>query len=436
MIDVNFARLNHILIPATKTGRDRFRRSLAGKLLIPVVGFYEALSDEGRMLSVVSLIVGGFALDVGATQIYILWSALVGLLIAALAARAAYGIGDVRAEVIAPRRVTIGEEARFAIVLTSVGQRQRHALRVRGPFLPWDGQWIGDSPRVRKLAAHGRARIEVRARFAARGEHHLDPFRVAALVPLGLTLGRSIATGGCRFLVVPKIAPLTRLALPIGRRHQPGGIALASKTGESMDLLGVRPYRVGDPIRDLHARTWARLGTPVVREYQEEYFSRIGVVVDTGAGASDERRLEAAISLAAGVVAHLSRGESLIDLLVVGDVVHDLTLGRSLGNLEQALDLLATVERGPKLDAEALLARLAQHLPRLSCVVVVSFEGEASSAAADSLGERVRGYGVGCKTLLVGRRRSTRERDLSPMRGRDTQTIALDAIERGEALAL
>jgi uncharacterized protein (DUF58 family) len=435
MIDVNFARLNHILIPATKTGRDRFRKSLAGKMVGPLVGFYEALSDEGRMLSVVSLIVGGFALDVGATQIYLLWSALAGLLVASLVARAAYGMKDVRAEVIAPKRVTVGEEARFAIVLTSEGDRQRHALRVRGPFLPWDGRWIGESPRLRKLAARGRARVEVRARFAARGEHHLDPFRVAALVPLGLTLGRSIATGGCRFLVVPKIAPLARLALPMGRRHQPGGIALASKTGESMDLLGVRPYRVGDPIRDLHARSWARLGTPVVREYQEEYFSRIGVIVDTGAGAgaSDERRLEAALSLAAGVVAHLSRGESLIDLLVVGDVVHDLTLGRHLGNLEQALDLLAMVERGKKLDGETLLARLAEHLPRLSCVVVVSFDGDDTSAAANGLAERVRGYGVGCKTLLIGRRRASAG---DGSRGRDTQTIGLEAIERGEALAL
>ena len=431
MIDINFARLNHILIPATKTGRDRFRKSLFGKLLGPIVGLYEALSDEGRILTLVSLVVGGFALDVGATQIYLLWSALAGLLVAALGARAAYGMRDVRAEVIAPKRVTIGEDTSFAIVLTSAGDRQRHALRVRGPFLPWDGRWIGEPARVRKLAARGRARVDVRARFVARGEHHLDPFRVAALVPLGLTLGRPVATGGCRFLVVPKIAPLGRLALPVGRRHQPGGVALASKTGESMDLLGVRPYRVGDNVRDLHARSWARLGMPVVREYQEEYFSRIGVVVDTGAGVADERRLEAAISLAAGVVAHLSRGESLIDLLVVGDVVHDLTLGRSLGNLEQALDLLAMVERGPKLDAEALLARLAQHLPRLSCVIVVSFDGEASSAAANGLAERVRGYGVGCKTLLVGKRRSS-----SGTRGRDTRAVALDAIERGEALSL
>ena len=36
------------------------------------------------------------------------------------------------------------------------------------------------------------------------------------------------------------------------------------------------------------ARSWARTGIPVVREYQEEYFSRVGVVVDTDKEAADE----------------------------------------------------------------------------------------------------------------------------------------------------
>jgi uncharacterized protein (DUF58 family) len=249
-------------------------------------------------------------------------------------------------------------------------------------------------------------------------------------VPLGLSMGRPVPSTGCRFLVVPKIARVERLALPTGRRHQPGGVALASKTGESMDLLGVRPYRAGDAVRDLHAKSWARLGVPVVREYQEEYFSRIGVVLDTDlaaaeeAGAKDpERLLEAAISLAAGVVANLSRGEALIDLLVAGDRVHELTLGRSLGFLEQALDLLACVEPGPRLAPGALVERLATHLSRLSCVIVVALgrdEGE--------LAERIRGHGVACTVIAVG--------DRSDVRDRESKTVAVESIERGEALSL
>ena len=70
-----------------------------------------------------------------------------------------------------------------------------------------------------------------------------------ALVPLGLTAGKAVWSRGVKFLVLPKIANVVRMTAAMGRRHQPGGVALASKTGESMDLLGVRPYRPGDPVR-------------------------------------------------------------------------------------------------------------------------------------------------------------------------------------------
>ena len=108
-------------------------------------------------------------------------------------------------------------------------------------------------------------------------------------------------------------------------------------------------------VRDLHAKTWARTGEPVVRKYQQEYFSRVGVILDTDLPGRDEEKFEAAISLAAGMIANLSRGEALIDLLVTGDRLHPLTVGRSLGHLDQALDHLACVEPGPPFSAAGLM---------------------------------------------------------------------------------
>jgi uncharacterized protein (DUF58 family) len=422
---INFAKLNHILIPTTKADRDRFRHGLLARLLSPLTGLYNAFSEEGRVLALAALVTGGFGLDVHSSDVYVLWAALSALLFASLLATRAHALGRFRLDVSTPKRVTIGDPITFAIVLHNDGDRDRHAVRVEGPFLPWDGRWTSPSPRVGRVPAGGVVRVETHARFLARGEHHLDAFHAAALVPFGLARGPRVASVGVRFLVIPKIANVVHLRMPIGRRHQPGGVALASKTGESMDLLGVRPYRVGDPVRHLHARSWARVGMPVVREYQEEYFSRIGVLVDPAV--PDAARLEAILSLSAGVVACLSRGEALIDLLVVGDRVHDLTIGRNLGFLEQALDLLACVERDPsKIDADALMARLTPHLHRLSCVIVI-----ASAWDDGALAERIRGAGAGCATLIVAEKPSA-----SAPRGRDVQTILAGAIERGEALSL
>jgi uncharacterized protein (DUF58 family) len=369
---VNFAKLNHVLIPSTKAGRDRLRRSALGRLTRPVGWLYAALSSEGRVLAVLVLLLGAMAMEVYGTRIYLLWSALVGMMVAALLVRFVLRLDRVRVEVRAPPRVSVGEPLRFEVVLHNEGERDHPAVRVSGPFLPWDGRWIGELPVFGLLPARGSVRGEARASFIERGEHHLDPFMAAALAPFGLAVGPAVRSSGCRFLVVPRIAPVERVTLPLGDRYQPGGIAQASRIGEAMELMGVRPYRRGDPVRDLHALTWARTGSPHVREYQQEYFSRVGVILDNDRTVVSDQGLEAAVSLAAGVVACLSRGEALIDLLVVDGQVHPLTVGRSLGFLEQALDLLACVQPGAPLETPALLGRLEPYLAQLSCVLLIT----------------------------------------------------------------
>jgi len=395
---IDWARLNYILLPDGKPQRDAVRRSNVVRSLGSIYSIYDALTEEGRFASLVALLVAFTALDIRQTDAYALFCVLAALLYASLAMSRVLRLDGVTLHVSAPRRVTVGEPISFTLTCTNAGDKPRFGLRVRGPFLPWDGRWLTPRPTLPSAAVGGAVRTEVRARFTRRGEHHLDSFSVARLVPMGLALGRKVESSGVPFLAVPRIANVVRMTTPVGRRHQPGGVALVSKTGESMDLLGVRPYRAGDPVRDLHARSWARTGVPAVREYQEEYFSRVGVIVDTDVSAADESVFEAALSLAAGVVANLSRGEALIDLLVVGDDVHSLSLGRSLGFLDQALDLLGAVEHGPRFDAPALLHRLSSHLPRLSCVIFVAL---ADDASRQELAERIRGTGAGCTTLLV-----------------------------------
>jgi uncharacterized protein (DUF58 family) len=395
---IDWARLNYILLPDGKPERDRVRRTTVVRSLGSLYGIYDALTEEGRFAALVTLLVAFTALDVRHSDAYALFSVLASLLYASLAASRLLRTDGVTLAVSAPRRVTVGEPIRFTLRCTNDSDVARHGLRVRGPFLPWDGRWLTPRPTIPEVGAHRAVSVDVEARFTRRGEHYLDPFAIAPLVPLGLALGRRVETSGVPFLAVPRVAGVAQLKTPLGQRHQPGGVALASRSGESMDLLGVRPYRPGDLVRDLHAKSWARTGIPVVREYQEEYFSRVGVLVDVDRDAADPRTFEAALSLAAGVVAHLSRGEALIDLLVAGDQLHSLTVGRSLGFLEQVLDLLAAVSPGSPPDPDLLLERLASHLPRLSSAVFVVLAWDAPRRA---VAERIRGFGVGCTVLLV-----------------------------------
>jgi uncharacterized protein (DUF58 family) len=435
MRSLRLARLNHILIPTTAAERDRWRSRRVGRILERFLRVWLILTLRGRVLVFVILLVGGFGIEVASTQVYLLFSLLFGVLLGLLLARIGFDLPGVRVVVHLPKRVAVGDEVRFQVRVENRGDRDHATVRVRGPFLPWDGRWIGPAPMLESLEAGATQLAHCAARFAARGEHQLEPFAVQAALPLGITLGNPVSSDRSSILVVPRIVPIGRLSTPITRRHQPGGVALASKTGESMDLLGIRNYRPGDPLRDLHARSWARLGVPVVREYQEEYFTRVGVVVDIDKRAGGERQLEAALSLAAGVVAHLSRGEALIDLLVVGDQVHALTLGRSLGFLDQALDLLACVTAADDFDAARTAGRLSPHLARLSCLVFVAMAWDAERRA---FADRVQRTGVACRTVIVDPPESAKHARPTAVahRGDQVTHVSLEAVEKGTVLWL
>lgn len=426
---MNFAKLNHILIPALKEDRDRLRASKRTALFRFAFWLFELFSLEGRALTLLWLLVSTLALDVGSTQYYFLWSAMTAILLVSVAARGLVRLTDVEISVRAPGRIAVGDEVTFSVELSNRGARAHEAVRIEGPFLPWDGVYAGAPPSVAVLKPGRCADRRIRARFAARGEHHLDPFRARALAPLGLGAGPALESGGLRFLVVPKIAGVARIDIDQGARYQPGGVALASVSGESRDLVGVRPYRPGDPLRDLHARTWARVGRPVVREYQQEYFTRIGVVLDTAGGAQDHPVFEAAVSLAAGVTAHLCRTEALIDLLILENELHSVNMGRSLGSLDQALDLLACAR--PKTDGATpeRWARLEPHLPRLSSLVYIAVDWDPNR---DELLRQVARSGAAVKAILVaGRLRRSKE---WPPKG--VTIVGADAVHSGGEIAL
>ena len=418
---VNWQRLNYVLIPAARSRRPTTEpfgesSSRGGKR---VLRLYRAFTREGRWLFLVTLATGAFAVDVTHTQVYLLFSLLASVILASLLVSPSLRLSGLSMRVHAPPRVFVGAEASFVVECSRAAPGSSAApLRVEGPFLPYFGRWLsGPAPTIDvgpDVGSGQSSSTTLKARFSERGDLTLGRFRVSALVPLGLAAGPPLQSDPVRLRVVPRPANVLRLGMELASRHQPGGVALASKTGESMDLRGVRPYRKGDRIRDLSARAWARTGKPVVREYQEEYFTRVGVVLDCVAPsrrtARSEEVFEAAVSLTAGVVAHLARGDALVDLLVTGGEIHALTLGRSLGFLEQALDHLAGAELEANVDRTRLLERLAPYLARLSAVVMVV---DGWDEARETFVRDVERSGVRVCALAVGAPASAGVKDVS-----------------------
>lgn len=430
---IDWARLNYALIPSARSRRRRvaqppWERSLASSSRL--WRLYRSFTAEGRVLFVATLVTAAFSVDVTHTQVYVLMAVLGAALVASVVVSFWLPAPELALRVHAPPRVFVDAEASFVVECerTAPGP-STPLLRAEGPFLPYFGRWISRPAPIPGVESGASATATFKARFTERGEIALGRFRVSALVPLGLASGPPIESAPIRLRIVPRPANVLSLALPLSTKHQPGGIALASKTGESMDLRGVRPYRKGDRIRDLSARTWARTGKPAVREYQEEYFTRVGVILDCVAPvgvAAREDAFEAAVSLTAGIVARLGHGEALVDLLVTGGEVHALTLGRSLGFLEQALDHLAVAEIEKSVDRSRLLKLLTPYLARLSAVVMVvdgwDEEREAFLRAIEKKGVRVHCVAVGAPVRMAS--------------GAPVKTVSVTSVTSGEGLVL
>jgi uncharacterized protein (DUF58 family) len=144
-------------------------------------------------------------------------------------------------------------------------------------------------------------------------------------------------------LVLPKRYALPAVHLPGGRKHHSGGMALTTSVGESEEFVSLREYRPGDSLRKFHWKSWAKTGKAIVKEYQEEYFVRHVLILDTFIGKTHSEAFEEAVSLAASFACTLQTQESLLDLIFVGLEVYCFTSGRGLGQTDRILEVLADV---------------------------------------------------------------------------------------------
>lgn len=119
--------------------------------------------------------------------------------------------------------------------------------------------------------------------------------------------------------------------------------------GDALDYTGSREYETGMPVRRWDYSSWARLGKPIVREYQSPSIQQVHLIIDSSAKESSTASLletspdfERLLSAAARVILDLSKQRVLLKLCLTSDQERD----------EQDGGLL-------ELDTESMLIHLA-----------------------------------------------------------------------------
>ncbi len=208
------------------------------------------------------------------------------------------------------------------------------------------------------------------------------PHRRGVLRFIGVTLARSDPLGLMRAVctmplpqtvpILPRRYPVPAIALPGVAKYQEGGVALAASVGQSDEYVALRDYRYGDPLRHIHWRSWARVGRPVVKEFEDEFFVRHALVLDTFGEEPHSEVFEEAVSVAASFACTLPTQESLLDLLFVGPQSYCFTAGRGVAHVDQMLEILASVRVCSDRPFSALEHLVLSHIGVVSgCICVM-----------------------------------------------------------------
>jgi uncharacterized protein (DUF58 family) len=257
---------------------------------------------------------------------------------------------------------------------------------------------IADEPMALKPGESTEVMLELTPN--RRGVVRFDDLRVLLPDPFGLFQRCSpVEAPPATLTVLPARYRVPQIELPGSARFQIGGEVSSNVIGSSGEFVGLREYRPGDPLRQIHWKSWARTGRPIVKELENTFFPRYGLVLDTFPDEGDELVFEDAVSIAASFAATIDTRESLLDLMFIKDKAHTVTAGRGMAKAEKLLEVLAAVEPEPGQRFDTLSKLVLRHREELtSCLIVLC-------GWSDERAEFVRklsGQGLTCSVLASG----------------------------------
>lgn len=214
-------------------------------------------------------------------------------------------------------------------------------------------------------------RVKIKTRAHHRGYIYFSGFTFARPDVMGLFNRLCHIEKHQKLLVLPKRYPLRAPDLFSTRQYHPGGISLASSIGNSNEFMSLRPYRPGDPLKNIHWRTFAKTNELVIKEFEDEYFVRHALILDTFLNSENELVFEQAVSIASSYIYAMQTHESILDLMFVGNQIYSFASGRGLSHSEKMLEIMACVQPCKDKSIRDLIPTLKANIKQFSGSICV-----------------------------------------------------------------
>jgi uncharacterized protein (DUF58 family) len=248
-----------------------------------------------------------------------------------------------------------------------------------------------------KAGETGKLRVELLP--LRRGVIHLSHMHIVLPDAFGLFQRvRNVQQEEDVLIVLPKRYRIDGIDFTGQARSQLGGDSSTSVQGQSGEFVSLREYRPGDPPKHIHWPSWGRTGKPILKEYEEVFFPRYGLVLDTAVRAEHEEVFEELVSVAATLASEVDTEQSLIDLMFIQQGAKVQTVGKNVERMELMLELLASVQIDPVPDWQALKKEVLKHADDMTtCFVLCGGWDKGREEFVASL----RSSGVPVRLLIV-----------------------------------
>lgn len=270
--------------------------------------------------------------------------------------------------------------------LASLSIRQRNLVPILGPR--WEARLHYQKPAERH-----------------RGLYLIGPVRIWAADPLGMFARLAMVDRMTAVTVYPRPVPLPGFRL-LGP-DPPSGPTLEklARLGQAEEILGVRPYRPGDPPSRVHWRSSARRGALHVVELDTSVRSEVSLYLDltrrSRFGTGVESTSEVAIGCATSILAEASAARMSVGMTWAREATHSFPAGAGVAHVQMLLDRLAVIQPEGEQFFWRDVAPLAGALPPGSRAIFLAVAASTPLEASCALVRGLLRRGVAADVVLL-----------------------------------
>lgn len=280
-----------------------------------------------------------------------------------------------------PARVHAGQTSRVEIRLQNLRRNATPLLRLRDPVSGTEGAELLVPPLDRNAVAAASYRLPTERR----GVHRVGPLEVVVGDAFGLVRSATEAADAVEVTVLPRIDAIEPVPFTVGHDPLAGSLQPNALGRGGDDFYALRPYVVGDDLRQIHWPSTARHDELLVRQQEQPWQGRTTVVLDLRRAAHDADSIEVAVSAAASIVNANTQRNDLVRLVTTDGTDSGFAVGR--GHLGSMLEHLAVVQPAGMASLKAMLEVLKEGSGGALVVIVAYVPGEELNAVV-RLGRR------------------------------------------------